>query len=74
MFSEAFVCPQGVSLSGVLCPGGLCTGLGGVSAGGSLFGEPPPPRNGKERAVRILLECILVFFAFPRCSPSVEVI
>ena len=42
---------QRVSVLGVSVQGGLCPG-------GSLSGRPPP--YGKERAVRILLECILV--------------
>ena len=37
--------PGGVSIQGGLCPGGLC------------HGDPP---YGNERAVRILLKCILV--------------
>ena len=44
----------GVSVWGSLCPGGLCAG-----------GSPSPaqrPSYGNERAVRILLECILVKF------------
>ena len=64
------------SLSGGLCPGGLCPGSslsrgslsrgglylgvsvqGGFLSRGSLSGKPP---YGNERAVRILLECILV--------------
>ena len=47
MFSQVFVCQRGGSLSrdGVSVRGGLCQGL---------------PLYGKERAVRILLECILV--------------
>ena len=55
------LCPGGFlprgSLSGGLCLGGLCPG-------GSLcwvcVREPPPP-YGNEQAVRILLECILVY-------------
>ena len=50
---------QGASLSGGLCPGG-----GGLCpwGWGSLSGRPPKetPMYGNERAVRILLECILV--------------
>ena len=42
--------------------GGLCSGgvsvRGGLCLGGSLLGRTPPYSN--ERAVRILLECILV--------------
>ena len=61
MFSEVFVCPQwGLGL----CPGGLCLGVsvqgslsgGGLCLGGLCQGDLP---YGKERAVRILLECIL---------------
>ena len=44
-----------------LCPGGLCSGRvsvkGGLCPGGLCHGDPP---YGNERAVRILLECILV--------------
>ena len=55
-------CPGGFlprgSLSGGLCLGGLCPG-------GSLcwvcVREPPLPPYGNEQAVRILLECILVY-------------
>ena len=61
MFSQVFVCPQGG-----LCPvGSLSVGpppsgvsVEGVSVGGSLSRRPPP--YGYVRAVRILLECILV--------------
>ena len=42
---------------GGLCPGGLCA-RGGVSVQGGLCQGDPP--YGKEQAVRILLECILV--------------
>ena len=50
-----------VSLSGVLCPGdGLCPeGLGGHCPGG-----PPPgqrPLYSDDWAIRILLECFLVY-------------
>ena len=44
---------KGVSVQGGLCPGDLCPG-GSLSTGAVL------PRYGKEQAVRILLECILV--------------
>ena len=41
-----------------LCPaGGVSVQQGGLCLGGSLSGRPP---YGKERAVRILLECVLV--------------
>ena len=62
------LCPRG-SLSG---GGGLCPGRSPYRGGGSLFREvsvqgvsvqgdtPPPTQYGKERAVRILLERILV--------------
>ena len=51
---------QGVSVHEGLCPGvpvqeGLCPG--GLCLGGSLSGRPP---YGNVRAVRIILECILV--------------
>ena len=44
MLSEVFVCPQEGCLSG----------------GVSVMGPLPPPVTVEERAVRILLECILV--------------
>ena len=54
---------EGSHFRGV-CPGGLC--LGSSLSRGSLLGRPPSPAQrpsyGKERAVRILLECILVKF------------
>ena len=62
----------GVSVQGAggLCPGvgGLCPGVGGLCpggslSGGSLLGRPPHTENppySNDRAVRILLECILV--------------
>ena len=56
-------CPGGLC-PGDLCPGGLCPGglyLGVSVQWGSLSRRPP---YGKERAVRILLECILVMFYF----------
>ena len=69
---------QGVSVLGALCPGGVCPGglcpggglcSGGLCPGGSLLGSPPPRRN--ERAVRILLECIIVYSVrFRREHPS----
>ena len=73
MFSEAFICPRegcvcsvGGSLSGVSLSvevsvqGGSLSG-GGVCWWGSLVTEnPPPPVTVEERAVRILVECILV--------------
>ena len=60
----------GVSVSvlegGGLCPGGSLSGgalsRGWALSGGSLSWRPPP--YGNERAVRILLECILVFLCF----------
>ena len=54
----------GESLSrgwGVSVQGGLCPGWGSLSRG-SLSWRPPSP-YGNERAVRILLECILVWTA-----------
>ena len=56
------LCREG-SLSGGLYPGGLC--LGGLCpvSRGSLYGGVSVRRHppyGKERTVRILLECILV--------------
>ena len=54
--------PGGVSIPGVYVPVGLCPGgvsvQGGLCPGGLCHGDPPP--YGNERAVRILLECILV--------------
>ena len=47
----------GGSLSGGLCPGGFCPGS--LCPGGGLCKGDPP--YGNERAVRILLECILVW-------------
>ena len=67
----------GVSVQGCLCPGGSLSmvGLcpwgslsGGLCPGGSLSGGLCPgdldPLYGNKRAVRILLECILVDFIF----------
>ena len=64
------LCPGG----GVLCPGVgvFARGVSAQGQGGSLPGggrsqprgvsvRETPPTYGKERAVRILLECILVF-------------
>ena len=77
MFSQVFVCPRGVSLSrrvhgrfrkkekypsrGVLCRWYLSRGGcgGGLRPGVSVR---ETPLYGKERAVRILLECILVLW------------
>ena len=53
MFSQVFVCQQGGSLS----RDNLCPGMGSLFRGGLCQGLP---LYGKERAVRILLECILV--------------
>ena len=50
---------SGGSLSRSLCPGGLIPG-------GSLSGGQRPP-YGKEQAVRIPLECILVFLNVSKC-------
>ena len=62
-FCPGGLCPRGVSVWGVcpggLCPGGLCLGgslSGGLCPGGLCNGDPP---YGSERAVCILLECIL---------------
>ena len=73
MFSQVFVCPRGVSVRGVSVGGALPRGVsvqGGISVQGGLFPggsvkETPRTENppyGKERAVHILLECILVIF------------
>ena len=43
--------------SGGLCPGDVCLRGGGLCLGGLCHGDSP---YGNERAVRILLECILV--------------
>ena len=50
---EGGLCPGGVSIQGDPCPGGSLSR-------GSLLGRPP---YGNERVVRILQECIFVFFA-----------
>ena len=53
-----------------LCRGGLCRGdlcRGGLCLGGSLSRGVPVRKThlyGKERAVRILLECFLVYIHF----------
>ena len=52
--------PEGSLSRGSLSQGSLC--LGGVCSGGFLSRETP--RYGKERAVHILLECILVLTGF----------
>ena len=52
MFSQVSVCPGG-ALSRTLHPGGPCPGV-------SVQGRPPL-RLQYMRAVRILLECILVY-------------
>ena len=63
---QGAVCPGGgVSVQwffvkGGLCLGGLCPE--GLCPGASLSGRPPTYSN--ERAVRILLECILVCSGF----------
>ena len=57
------LCPGGVSVQEVLCPKG------------PLSGRPPDrdPPYGKERAVHIFLECILVVYKFPRtCFGLIE--
>ena len=59
---ERGICP-GVSVRGGVCPGGLC--LGGVSVGGVCDRDPP---YGKEWAVSIPLECILVLILFLQAS------
>ena len=54
MFSQVFVHAGEVSVQWDVCPGGsLCPEVGVCQ------GQPPPP-YGKERVVRILLQCILV--------------
>ena len=66
------LCPLG----GGLCPGGLCPGTGGLCPGrGALSKETPPrprPPYGNERAVRILLECILFYFRHTEALPSIS--
>ena len=52
--NEGCLCP-GVSVQWGVCPGGLCPG--GLCPGGLCQGDP---LYGKERVVRILLECTLV--------------
>ena len=65
VFRSVYLSTGGVCLSsGGLCPGCLCL-LRSLSGGSLLVGvschtEPPPPVTVEERAVRILLECILV--------------
>ena len=69
---------KGVSVWGVLCPGGrgsLSGGRGSLSGGVSVQGQgglcQGDPLYGKERAVRILLECFLVFYcACPGLCPG----
>ena len=56
------LCPRGCLSIGVSVQGGLCL-IGSLSRGGLLSGRPPP-LSGKERAIRILLECILVSTCF----------
>ena len=68
------LCPGGSLSMGVSVGGGLCLGglyPGGLCPGESLSGrpsipdrDPPPPKYGYERVVRILLECILVKILF----------
>ena len=57
------LCLEGSVWGGSLSRGDLCLGVpvqgGSLSEGGVAVRESPPP-YGKERAVRILLECILV--------------
>ena len=59
-WGEGDLCPGGSLSGGVSVWGGLCPGR--VSVWGSMSWRPPP--YGNERAVRILLECILVFLCF----------
>ena len=71
---EGCFCPGGGVYLGGLCPGGLSGGsVQGVSVWGSLcpggvlsrgVSVTETPRYSNERAVRILLECILVVFHF----------
>ena len=77
MFSLVSVCPRGGGVLGFwgrgLCPGGVfvqeCLCPGGLYPGGSMSRRISvrrvlchiDPSYGNERAVRILLECILVF-------------
>ena len=61
IFSQACVshsvhCDTGGSLSGDLYPG-VSVQEGGLGQGGYMQGDPP---ESKKRAVRILLECLLV--------------
>ena len=68
MFSQVFISPrEGVGfpacITGHMTGGSACRGRGSASKG---WEDPPPPELGK-RAVRILLECILVMETFVRC-------
>ena len=74
-------CTTGHMTRGV---GGLCLGRGSLSrGGGSLSGgslletpldrDPPPSPYGNERAVRILLECILVKENFDKSCPWTKI-
>ena len=61
------ICPGGVCSGGCLVLGGLCSGGGCLVLGGLLPGEcllETPQRRLLLRAVRILLECILVGCCF----------
>ena len=76
MFSQMSVClrgegilvsVQGVSFQGVLCPGGSLS-RESLSRGVSVTETPP---YGNERAVRILLECILVVTEFAEFNENI---
>ena len=81
MFSQVSVYPRGRGVA--LSTGGSLSGegevsVGGgslsreVSVGGGLCHRDPPPMYSNERAVRILLECILVFTLMDTSSALVS--
>ena len=65
LFGGGVLCPgAGISQPGILCPGGVSF-QGVLCLGVSVWQRPPP--YGKEQAVRIPLECILVFLNVSKC-------
>ena len=79
MFSQASVCPQGVSGSG---SGGVHTPLGRHPPARHFPGRhppsprqtpPPPPRRPLQRTVCTLLECVLVSLNhYTRCKRNIH--